>query len=105
MPKRRFRPRYLEVRKNKDGSRRYYWCPKDRPAVRLSDDAEEAWREAEAKNQKRDMELAGIGQKTVRVDSIAWLINEYRQDDAFRSLAHKTKRDYEQNLRWMEETF
>lgn len=105
MPKRRFKPRYLEVRKNRDGSRRYYWCPKDQPAARLSDDPDEAWREAEAKNQKRDMELAGIGRQPIKVDSITWLINEYRQDPDFQQLAHKTKRDYEQNLKWLETTF
>ena len=107
MPKWRTKPRYLYPRQNKDGSTRYYWAPKDRPPVRLSNDPEKAWQEAEAKNQARDREIGKSGRVAGEKleGTLAWWISAFRHDPDFTDRAHKTRKEYGKILQWLEKGF
>lgn len=103
MPKARVdRPRYLKSERNRDGTLRWYWRPKDRPGVSLGNDAAAAIVRATELNRQRDAERAGMeGPVAPAKDSVRALADAYKTGPEFTRLAAKTRHEYDRHLSWL----
>lgn len=107
MPKARGdRPRYLKPQRNRDGTVRWYWRPKDRPSVALGSDESTAVLEAIRLNRQRDAERAGLAGPTPPAwGSVRAMADAYKASPEFTGLAPKTRREYDRHLSWLLDLF
>ena len=85
----KFDVRYVERRRNADGSVRWYWRRKGHLTVRLPDNKARRWSEAERLNAIADQADDEPAEKT-----IGWLIDDYLDSEEFRELAASTQGIY-----------
>ncbi len=91
--------RYVVEKRNKAGSRRWYWQRPGFPTKRLPDDEAERLKAVTALNDRADAEKSGeIGPDEPEFGTIAWAVEEYRKSRKFAGKAGGTRRVYE---RWM----
>ena len=89
--------RYVQVRKNKGGNRRWYWRRPGFPIVRLPDDPVRRFALVHKMNEQADRA------RTVETEedgTVAWLIRRYRESDRYKDLASTSQSIYE---RWLRE--
>lgn len=100
-------PRYWRVRRTQAGPT--YWhepAARDRaqwPALRLSDDKAVALLECERRNAELDRWRCGLGEAPGEAGrhakgSLGRVVEDYRQSEAWRQLAPRTRQDYAQHL-------
>lgn len=93
--------RYVQRRRNADGSWRYYWR---RPGHKLATLSAERWaQQATQLNAQADLADAGTVELGPEPGTVAWVIATYRQADWYTRRADDTKRAYERYLREIEE--
>lgn len=96
------RPRYLKSERNRDGTLRWYWRPKDRAGVALGNDAAAAIVMAIELNRQRDAERAGLSGPVGPVKgSVRELADAYKASPEFARLAPKTRHEYDRHLSWL----
>ena len=88
--------RYLTQRTNKNGTVRCYWQPPGQKPVRLPDGPGMTTMLTQL-NQRRDATRTG---NVVVEDSVAWVIQKYRESDRYQNCSDSTKSVYE---RWLVE--
>lgn len=105
--------RHLVAKKNRDGTRRYYWQPSAAlreagwPSRRLSDERAEAIAEAERLNANLDAWRArgdanAVRRPGTRPVTVADLIADFKRHRWYSDKAPKTRRWYDQNLKVIE---
>lgn len=87
--------RYVTVRKNRDGTLRYYWIRRGQPRVRLPDDENARLKRVAELNETADQGDRG---NLYARGSIAWAVDHYRRSEAFTKRSASTRRSYG---RWM----
>jgi integrase len=101
------RERYLEIRRNKDGSERYIWHRKGFAARALPEDRNAAILEARRLNNQADRGI--LRPLTASPDSIeerlAWYCDHFERADRFKAYAKQTQANYRVQLRLIVETF
>lgn len=87
--------RYVTARRNRDGSRRWYWVRRGQPVVRLPDAENARIRRAATLNEEADRgDPTGPGGALEGHGSVAWAVRLYRRSEAFTGLAAATRRAY-----------
>ena len=86
--------RYVEKRRNSNGSVRYYWIRRGHLTERLPDDLAERFARAEQLNKAADGNTDDIGGD----QTVGWLIDQYEQSPKFLAKARSTQRIY---ARWL----
>lgn len=101
------RAKYVEIRRNKDGTERYVWNRKGFAARALPDDWAAAMREAEKLNNQAER---GILQPKSAAESgqrltLAAYLDLFEASDAFKELAAQTKLNYRSAMKTLRATF
>lgn len=101
------RAKYVEVRRNQDGSERYIWNRKGFAARALSDVWAAAMREAEKLNNQAER---GILQPNSEAEhagelTLAKYLDLFETSDAFKALAMQTRLNYRCAMKTLRETF
>jgi integrase len=101
------RERYVETRRNKDGSERYIWNRKGFAARALGGDRDAAMLAAQKLNNQADRGiLKPIAAQTANIEQrLCWYCDHYEQSDRFKALAHQTQLNYRGQLRLIRATF
>jgi hypothetical protein len=95
-------PKYVVPRKNKDGSKRFYFqVPKHMrpenwpPYISLSSDTLEMFKQAQDLLARMNAERGGTTVKPHAKGSFPWLLAEYHKSDRYRNLAPRTQDLYD----------
>jgi integrase len=88
--------RYVTVRRNKNGTERYYWQRRGHPLTRLPDDPVERLAKVVALNNLAE----GKEGATPHEGTVAWCIDDLQRSDEWDRLAETSRRIYK---RWLDE--
>jgi integrase len=101
------RGKYVEVRRNQDGSERYIWNRKGFAARALPDVWAAAMREAEKLNNQAERGILQPKSEAERVGdlTLAKYLDLFEASDAFKALAMQTKLNYRCAMKTLRETF
>jgi integrase len=101
------RARYVEIRRNRDGSERYVWNRKGFAARALPADRSAAMRDAEKLNNQAERGILRPKEDAERQDelTLARYLDLFEASDAFKGLAKQTKLNYRSAMKPMRETF
>lgn len=89
--------RYVVAKRNRDGTRRWYWQRRGFPTKRLPDDEAARLTAAGELNRRADDDQQAQPSEP-EFGTIAWAVDEYRRSPKFTRRAAGTRRVYE---RWM----
>jgi integrase len=101
------RERYVQVRRNRDGSERYIWNRKGFAARALGSDPDAAMAAAHKLNNQADrgiLQPIAAAAESVN-ERLSWYCDHYERSDAFTSLAKQTRLNYGGQLRLILDTF
>jgi integrase len=91
---------YVTVRRNKNGTERYYWQRRGHPVTRLSDDPAERVAQAIALNDAAEGKETAVSS----TGSVSWCIEELQRSDEWERLAPTTRRIYKTWLDWFKQS-
>jgi len=94
--------RYVTVRRNRNGTPRYYWQRSGHPLTRLPDHPTDRFNRQAELNEQAD--TAVLAPEKVK-GTMAWLIGKYRESKRYLKLADNTVASYKPWLRDLETTF
>ena len=101
------RAKYVETRRNKDGSERFIWNRKGFPAHALPDDWTAAMVEAQKLNNQAERGLLKpkSGATLDQGVTLARYLDLYERGDVFKALASQTRANYRSAMKTLRETF
>lgn len=101
------RERYVEIRRNRDGSVRYIWNRKGFKAEALPGEWDAAMQMARRLNNQADRGILKPKSDAVHVpdNTLAWYCDAFETSDTFKSLARQTQLNYRVQLKILRETF